>query len=672
MIDDLYSVMVNSDGGLEFPLKQSFLENNNLVTKDEVSELVGNGGLVAHPKDTGYAGYPNNVGSKGWYVSDVGLVIGSDTPRAVIGLTDTIPETLGKLTDNTALQNDNNTAIDPSDDSYASVNDTIKTNWGFEIGDRLTIICQECDFGSYTGSGQFQAILKVVGYNDQCGLPIVELDTSEPYCDTTFNRGTAGEPTLEKIFYAWLNNQPNESLTDEETKALTPDINTVRVYGKPELGVVDVLTSAVVEGIGNEASGQGSQAFGRRNKVTGTGSVAFGRNHLVAGYASTSLGQNNKVYGEKNLASGIGNTTYGLYSTAIGKNNTVGEKDSGDKETNVAIGTQNTINGSCAAGIGYGHNVSGRHSVALAESNKITSDKSFAAGAMNNLLSTGKFHVALGYKNNISGNCAQSVAIGSDNSVSHTNVYEFGTNLKSSDRDQTILGRFNADLPIDTEFAIGVGTDDTNRKTLVRANATKLFVNDSPVVTEAGCNRCQIGISNSTADNYALTVGIRNSTENNFTLTVGNTNTNNSENGFVAGKFNTNGEIDGTHYASTNLLGEYLKQSPRGSSTVVGTYNDPTKPYLFSVGAGTDENNRKNCFAVRSTELFADVTTANINVKNNVKIASNNIKLFEVNSTGFIVPLFNTAGKNIGYAQAKVVQTVEGDDDSIIIKFKKI
>jgi hypothetical protein len=671
MIDDLYSVMVNSDGGLEFPLKQSFLENNNLVTKDEVSELVGNSGLVAHPKDTGYADYPNNVGSKGWYVSDVGIVIGSDTPRAVIRLTNTIPETLGKLTDNIALQNYNNTAIDPSDDNYTTINDIIKTHWGFEIGDRLTIICQECDFVSYKGSAQFQAILKVVGYNDHYVLPIVELDTSEPYCDTVFNRGDAGAPTLEKIFYAWLTKDEetgtdrlNEIFGDSEdaiaTRTLIPDENTVRVYGKPELGAVDLITSAVVEGIGNEASGQGSVSFGRRNKATGTGSAALGRNHLVAGYASTALGQNNKVYGEKNLASGMGNTTYGLYSTAIGKNNTVGEKDSGDKETNAAIGTQNTINGICAVGIGYGHNVSGRHSVALGESNKITSDKSFAAGAMNNLLSTGSIHVALGYKNNISGNCAQSVAIGSDNLVSHTKVFEFGQGLKSSDRDQTILGRFNANLPIDTEFAIGIGTDDTNRKTLVRANATKLFVNESPVVTEAGCNRFQIGNGNSTANNY--------------TLTVGNTNKNNSENGFVAGKQNVNGDADNpSRIPATNLLGEFLKQSPLRGSTVVGTYNDPTTGYLFSVGAGTAEDKRKNCFGVKSTELFVDVTTANINVKNNVKISSNSIKLFEVNSTGFIIPIVNSAGTATGdYAQVRVVEDASGSIKLEPIKMPKL
>ena len=625
MANELYTVMVNSGGVLEYPSKHEFLENNNLVTKDEVST-----GLVAHPKNTGYADYPNKVGSKGWYVTTVGIIIGSETPRAVITLSNIKPETLGKITDDYVLQNSNNPVYKPSDNNYTTVNDIIKTKYGFEIGDRLTIICQECNFIGYTGSGQFQAILKVVGYNDMYTAPIVELDTSLPYCDTVFNRGTSGEPTLEKIFYAWLNVKPNDSFGDSEdaiaTRALIPDINTVRVYGKPELGVVDLLTSAVVDGINNEASGQGSQSFGRKNTVTATSSAAFGRNHLVAGYASTAFGQNNKVYGEKNLVTGMGNTTYGLYSTAIGKDNTVGDKDSGDKESNTAIGTQNTINGICAVGIGFGHNVSGSHSVSLGETNTITGNRSFAAGRENTIntipgSNSADNHIALGFNNTISGkDVAQSVAIGSDNVASHIKVYEFGTGLQSSDRDQVILGKYNATLPADTEFAIGVGTTNA-RKTLVRANTTKLFVNDSPVVTEAGCNSLQIGNGNTTNKNY--------------TLTVGNTNTNNSENGFVAGKQNINNNE--THYPATNLLGEFLKQSPLRSSTVVGTYNDNSVSYLFSVGAGTADNNRKNCFGVNGSELYANVDTAKINVSGKATVnGSEIITSSNLSSHGYI------------------------------------
>ena len=111
------------------------------------------------------------------------------------------------------------------------------------------------------------------------------------------------------------------------------------------------------------------------------------------------------------------------------------------------------------------------------------------------------------------------------NEIEHVKAFALGVGLKSTRRDQVIVGHYNGIAETNADFIIGVGTEKA-RKTLAYATSSNFFVNGSPVVTEAGCNK--------------LSVGDKNTNEKNYTLTVGNNNVNSSENGVVFGKQNSN------------------------------------------------------------------------------------------------------------------------------------
>lgn len=622
MTNELYSVMVNSGGGLEFPLKQSFLENNNLVTKDEVSELVGDSGLVAYPKEVtgGETVYPNKVGSKGWYVNAVSISYNAFKGNAaVLQLSDTPAQTLSKISNSEIIEDGGSGLFTLIEDGQSLFTDGDGSIWGLygdiKSGDRLTFIVQSAALSdTYESDCQLQAILKVIGYDNVSYGLVVELDTSAPYCDTVFKRqGTV--PTLERIFNAWIKGYDNDAYNSDAVKATKPDGNTVRVYGKPELGVVDVLNSAYVMGINSEASGETAFAQGRSNKVTSTGSAAFGRNNTVPGYCSVAFGQENEVYGEKNFVSGMRNKTYGLYNAAFGVNNTVGDRADGSKQSNFVVGSEHKVSGYSSLVAGNNHTVSGAHNLIAGMNNNSTANRSFILGVNNIISSTGNFNLntIIGVDNTASDNAAESLLIGTKNTTKYQKSYAIGTGLNVYNRDQMVVGYYNAGLSENVKFAVGTGSADNARKTGFYVTTTNAFVNDSPIVTEAGCNKLAVGNQNSNTKNY--------------TFTVGNNITNNSENGFVAGKFNKNttitqrdGEDVEIHYPSTNLLGEYLKQSPVRSSTVVGTYNDNSKPYLFSVGGGTSESNRKTIFGVKNDgniDFDGDITLSDPNYGEN-------------------------------------------------------
>lgn len=578
MAKELYTVLVNDEGILENPVASKFLKSNNLVTKDEVSNLVEDTGVVAFPKDTGYAAYPNKVGSKGWYVNRVTICESTDPINGIkepnmyawLELSDKPTAKLsGKKITNGS--NPGTLSIDSDDSSYLT-DDYGPGVSGLSVGDHLTIVSQACNLNGLTGNGaQLQGLLRVVGPGHDttaAACVVVELDTDfEGYTDTVFKRNE-GTLSFANIFYAWFAGQDNEVVTKEKTKATKPEENTVRVYGKPEIGAVEIITSSMVAGVNCEASGQGAISLGRQNQVTATAALAAGRNNVVPGYASAALGHGNQVYGEKDFAFGAENKVYGLYNTAIGNANTVGNKDNGAFSYNLAVGYTNTIGSAIGAlTVGQKNNIDANYSVAFGDLNIVGSTYSFALGSNNDV-----------------GNDSQTslnFVIGNGNEIVGSNNFIFGSDINITTNNVFIKGNNNKIDSASASNASIFGHGNT-----ISGNAEAAFVT---------------GVDNISYSKYSIVLGNQNTV---------------SVSGTCCNTIGYNNKISGSAIESTAIgssnelkhikafaLGVGLKSNNR-DQVIVGNYNDSSKAYTFSVGTGTSDSDRKTSFGVKSDGTF--------------------------------------------------------------------
>lgn len=87
--------------------------------------------------------------------------------------------------------------------------------------------------------------------------------------------------------------------------------------------IVSDPTTSTALGHENKVTGDASTALGIKNEVTGNVSTALGSINRVTGNTSTALGSVNKVKGNVSTALGFSNTVKGNFSTSIGANNKV-------------------------------------------------------------------------------------------------------------------------------------------------------------------------------------------------------------------------------------------------------------------------------------------------------------------------------------------------------------
>ncbi len=222
---------------------------------------------------------------------------------------------------------------------------------------------------------------------------------------------------------------------------------------KPTVGSADLGKNAVTFGDGNSSGNRSAFAAGRDNTVVGQYGFAAGRENTVA-YASFAAGRGNKIPHDYCCGIGWNNSSGGQVSGLIGYNN------HGDGNYNFLIGAQNTIsNGKTEqVHLGFANTSSANRCFSLGYKNKHSGTNGILVGIENNA-SGG---VAIGHSNTVNTN---QYVVGKDNDLGNyaTNSYILGENIKAN-ANQTIVGRFNAQVSSTAAFIVGVGTSSSDRK----------------------------------------------------------------------------------------------------------------------------------------------------------------------------------------------------------------
>lgn len=108
-------------------------------------------------------------------------------------------------------------------------------------------------------------------------------------------------------------NKLHKNITAEELKEkwIAANRKFLAVYG----------SESTSGGKNNLVLGKNSFAIGEENLIEGNNSKALGAYSVVSGNNSTDIGHGNNNNGDKNFSAGTGNTIYGINSTVIGYNN---------------------------------------------------------------------------------------------------------------------------------------------------------------------------------------------------------------------------------------------------------------------------------------------------------------------------------------------------------------
>ena len=229
------------------------------------------------------------------------------------------------------------------------------------------------------------------------------------------------------------------SSVDSETKTVTftsslgsfPDFNPSGedyfwLVEKPESGDTLIGIGAFAGGFtGNHANQDGAFAIGRRNIADGRWSVALGSDNK-AGYGSVAMGKGNNIL-------------LGESSAVFGQGNKVKVYDS----SSLISGSNNTIN---------------------------QSSSSLITGSGNNINKTINACIVGGSVNTIEGLSRHIAIFGTDNNLNtgYCNLIS-GAGLKSNNKPcQTVIGCYNKET--DALFALGVGTNDTDRRNAIEIN----------------------------------------------------------------------------------------------------------------------------------------------------------------------------------------------------------
>jgi len=313
---------------------------------------------------------------------------------------------------------------------------------------------------------------------------------------------------------------------------------------------------------------------GKQNAVPGLYSAAFGRYNTVKSHHSMAVNYNNVVNGSYSFAGNGGNLVEGNSSTAFGSSNTIVT----GTETNFATGLKNTIKGSQ-------NFITGRENTAELNSlaniiggagNKVYAENTIVTGNSNisgSSTTESKSAVILGTSNTV--NAENTIVGGATNTVG-------GNTLSKAAINSVVAGVNNNTAILANSVIVGTGnTVDTKLEHSIVSGSTNTVKGSGSIVTgyagtaTGSWNVLLGGNGNTVNTNYATVInGTKNSVSGVYSAIVGgNNNTISSQNSFTTGVGNS-------------VIGD--------AQTVIGKYNKASEDYIFAVGNGTSNTNRKN------------------------------------------------------------------------------
>ena len=375
-------------------------------------------------------------------------------------------------------------------------------------------------------------------------------------------------------------------------------------------------------GVGNEASGNSSSAFGFKNKASRFLSSAFGANNKASRSGSSAFGYRNEASGNGSSAFGANNKTSGSRSSAFGyKNFAKGENSS-------SFGYQNTVSGENSSSFGYQYKVTGEASgafgVGKATWNNTTNEfdydyinegkHSYMFGNYNKIAAGTQNNFILGNNVSIGSGINNSVALGNNSTVSSSNEVSVGsatlkrkiTNVADGEVSATstdvVTGKqlYNGD-GINTaawKAKLGVGDlittytkkDGSNLTASdISAWKTKLGLGSSISNAATGNGSTGLGTDNTVTGEYSTAVGYKNKITGNHSGAFGDPNVVTGNGSYAFGNDN-NIAGDNNFVLGNNVnIGSGIQNSVAlGNNSTVSSSNE------VSVGSATQQRKITN------------------------------------------------------------------------------
>ena len=337
----------------------------------------------------------------------------------------------------------------------------------------------------------------------------------------------------------------------------------------------------VLLGQGNTGSGSNLSALGRDNSVFYQSAVALGRGNKDSGYATIAGGLNNVA------RAGV------QYSAMFGNSNLVAGGSS-----HISLGEFNIVNsGRANSAFGYANTLAGNFGTTGGTGNDIVAGNSNSTFGENNTIRSGNANSLLGLTNIADG--SHLGAIGKNNSVYYQSAVALGQDNRDSGWASVAAGLGNI-IEKDIQYSIAVG-----RNNHVKKNLSLPFSNAGAATFSAGINNINSGFG-------SIALGGSNRPTNYYS---------------VAANYNTISNAFGM-----SALGHYNDTL----SAIQGSGSEATE-LLFSIGNGTDEQNRRNSFSM----LRNGFTSINTTLETGVNTPRAEL---DVKGTGaLIVPVGTTA-----------------------------
>jgi hypothetical protein len=325
-------------------------------------------------------------------------------------------------------------------------------------------------------------------------------------------------------------------------------------------------------------SGTWSLTFGRNSTASGADAVALGFGLVSSGDQSSSFGQFSNATGSIALAAGRSSVASGPVSTAMGYSanasgyvaTAFGHNTSASEWASIAMGDGTSASGNTSTAMGVGTSASSNGTTALGEYTTASGNASIAMNCQT--VASGPLSTAMGWYSTASGNTA--FAAGQGSNASGLAATAIGTSVTANGERATAFGEWTTSSG-HTSITMGGGTGAGGSFSTAAGHSSSATGWSSTALGE-GANATgidSIATGSSTASGvYSTSFGL-------FTVAQGYATT-------VTGRYNIP-QGDGNNWVATDDL--------------------------FTVGNGTDANNRSNAFVVKKNG------DAIINGKTNIK-----------------------------------------------------
>ena len=377
------------------------------------------------------------------------------------------------------------------------------------------------------------------------------------------------------------------------------------------------------EGSYTTASGEDSHAEGWNTTASGNSSHAEGNSTTASGSCSHAEGSGTKASGNSSHAEGYRTTASGSSSHAEGQSTTA----SGDYSH--AEGNVTTASGTCSHAEGSGTNASGDYSHAEGLS---TSATNYSHSEGNQTKAVGASSHAEGSGTTASGSCSHAEG---DTTTASGNCSHAEGNSTTASGNYSHAEGYSTSASSDCSHAEGSGTTATGDYSHAEGNGTtasgiRSHAEGDSTSASGDSSHAEGGYTYATSS-YSHAEGFGTNASGNQSHAEGNNTTASGEYSHAEG-YTTTASSESSHAEGFGTKASGNRSHAEGKGTIAmnecehacGSYNKSVlgSGQVFSVGAGTSDNNRVNTFYVKNDGTIGSDLDLSISGKSKITLST--------------------------------------------------